>query len=484
MDIRADGRLWVFPDGTRLPVFGGGDDFADLEEKKSDELESRLSTLVKESEAMAGRATSGQLGQDERKTLRSNVTEIGVINEILALRAGDKDAIEVVNAAKKAEEDRVAARNAALEQNRPAIHGRTPEELAQQYQTPGEIYVESDAHKQWLQMFPSGGPSEGSAFRGAAVVVPQLRAAMGFEDPTEKLKRVLAARAPGIITAADSVAGDLIRPQYLGLLEPGLVRPLTIRQLVTTIPTETDAIEYAKEISREAAALPVAEATGSGGASGLKPEGGLVFDIVSDTIKTIAVWVAATKRVLSDARQLRAYIDAYLRTDLALELEDQMISGAGTGENFRGILNTVGIQVQAAPGAGESVFDTLRRAKRLVQVNGRTNPTAAVLNPVDSEKIDLLKVNNEVNHYAGAGPFSAVAPPLWGMPRVESEAVPAGTALVGDFTKAVLFDREQTSISTGTVNDDFIRNIIRVLGELRAGFGVLRPLAFCTVVVP
>lgn len=43
--------------------------------------------------------------------------------------------------------------------------------------------------------------------------------------------------------------------------------------------------------------------------------------------------------------------------------------------------------------------------------------------------------------------------------------------------------QEQVTISVGTVDQDFIRNIVRVLAELWAGFGVIRPSAFCPVTV-
>lgn len=65
-----------------------------------------------------------------------------------------------------------------------------------------------------------------------------------------------------------------------------------------------------------------------------------------------------------------------------------------------------------------------------------------------------------------------------GVPIVESEALPVNTGLVGDFRRAILFDREATSISIGTAGDDFIRNLVRVLAELRAGFVVVRPQGF------
>jgi hypothetical protein len=45
----------------------------------------------------------------------------------------------------------------------------------------------------------------------------------------------------------------------------------------------------------------------------------------------------------------------------------------------------------------------------------------------------------------------------------------------------MLFDQETTSISIGTAGDDFIRNLVRVLAEPRAGFVVIRPAAFVAV---
>lgn len=67
---------------------------------------------------------------------------------------------------------------------------------------------------------------------------------------------------------------------------------------------------------------------------------------------------------------------------------------------------------------------------------------------------------------------------------VKTTAIPAGTGLVADFRKAVLFDRDQIAISLGTVDDDFIGNIVRVLGELRAGFVVARVKAFAKFPIP
>jgi len=342
--------------------------------------------------------------------------------------------------------------------------------------TLGEAWIGSRAFGLWRSKFPEGGPSESQPPVSSDPLV--VRAPLAAVIPKYR----------ALITSADASAGALVRPYFGGMMEPGAVRPLTVRDIVTVVPIASDLAEYTREVSRETDAAPIAEASAVTGTSGTKPEGGLVFAIVQEPVRTIAEWVPATKRVVSDAPQLRAYIDGYLTEDLAIELEDQIVSGSGSGENFRGILNTPGIGTAGPPTAPASALDVLRTAKRMVRVNARTNATAVLLNPQDTEFIDLLKINAEANHFVGAalvpgggGPFGTSPGTVWGLPIVESEAVPAGTGLVGDFRRAVLFDRESVTISVGTVNDDFIRNLVRVLAELRAGFGVLRPAAFVAV---
>jgi HK97 family phage major capsid protein len=198
----------------------------------------------------------------------------------------------------------------------------------------------------------------------------------------------------------------------------------------------SDQVDYVREATRVAGAAPVAEATATAGATGLKPEGGITFAKVTQSIRTIALWIATTTCVVADAPALRAYIDDHLAQDIDTGLEDQMIAGDGLGENFTGIMVAAGAQTLAAPVAPAGNLDAIRQALTLVRVNARTSPTAIVLNPTDSQNIDLLKRNNEPNNFAGPGPYCFGAASLWGVPVVETSALTAGTALVGDFTKA------------------------------------------------
>jgi len=53
---------------------------------------------------------------------------------------------------------------------------------------------------------------------------------------------------------------------------------------------------------------------------------------------------------------------------------------------------------------------------------------------------------------------------------------------LGDFSKAVIWDREETTVTmTDSHEDYFVRNMVAVLAEERLAFAVTRPTAFVKV---
>lgn len=294
--------------------------------------------------------------------------------------------------------------------------------------------------------------------------------------------------------ASDTSAGAFVVPDQLGL-QVGLdafQRPLRLRQLVTPGTTTSDSVEYVRMTSYTNNAAPTAEATtaaaptapGGAGAlvnaagGGYKPESALAAVKITAPVRTLAHWMPMTKRAVSDAAQVVTLIDAFLRYGLEEELEDQMVQGDGTGENFEGITTVSGVQAQAFD---TDMFTTLRKAKTKVRTIGRSIPNGVLLNPTDLESLDLLQ-DNDARYYFGGPAGVGTAQALWGMPIVETESVPVGTAFVGDFRKAILWDREQATIQmTDSHLDFFVRNLVVILAEMRAAFGVIQPSAFVEV---
>ncbi|QHB37236.1 major capsid protein [Gordonia phage Gudmit] len=293
----------------------------------------------------------------------------------------------------------------------------------------------------------------------------------------------------GLFTgASDTSGGAFVVTERTDIVEPLGRKELKIRDIVSVRRTTSDKVEYVAQTSHTNAAAPVPEATssaaptapGTAGAlvnnagGGYKPEGAWAYEVRSADVKTIAEWVPATKRALADVAQLEGLINDELAADVREAEEGQILNGNGSGENFTGINNWSGIQTQTF---STNIFDTVRKAVTKARTVGRVNPTAVVVNPADAETIDLAKDAN--NQYYYGGPFAISNRTLWGLPVIESETQAAGTALVGDFTKAVVWDREQTTITmTDSHADFFIRNLVAILAEERLAFAVTRPTAF------
>ncbi|MDV6271098.1 phage major capsid protein [Rhodococcus globerulus] len=283
--------------------------------------------------------------------------------------------------------------------------------------------------------------------------------------------------------------GAFVTPEQTGIVEMLGRKELTIRNLVSTRRTGSDTVEYVRQTSHTNAAAVVPEATSSaaptapasgGGAlipnagGGYKPEGSWAFERKTAVVKTIAEWVPATKRALADVAALEGLINDELRADILEKEEQQILNGTGAGEDFTGINATSGIQTQAF---ATDLFATARKAITKARTIGRVAPTAWIVSPETQEFIDLAQDGE--GRYRNGGPFAFGPRTLWGLPTVESESQSGDEMLLGDFSKAVLWDREQTTVTvTDSHADFFVRNMVAVLAEERLAFAVTRPAAF------
>jgi len=261
-------------------------------------------------------------------------------------------------------------------------------------------------------------------------------------------------------------------PGTVSVLQP---RPFLLADMVTTIPVTGNAIEYVRDNSAtpQGAAAEVAEGT-------IKPESTYTWEVVSETIKTVAHWMDITRQALEDYAQLQGLARERLFYGLAYRVDAQLLNGTGLLGTMRGVLNTTGINVYA-PIAAEAQVISLRKAKTLVQQD-EFDATVAVLNPLNWEAIEL-SVDAQGAWRVTQNPQNALSPQIWGMTVVATNAIAAGTALIGDFRLgATLYDRRQASLYvTDSDADKFRFNILTFLAEIRLGFGVNRPSAFAKI---
>lgn len=328
--------------------------------------------------------------------------------------------------------------------------------------TAGELIINAPEFKQWIDRVAPNGNKPNSK--------------MKLESPVINLKD-LGLKDVGlkdlVMSVPTTAGGAFVRRDYGPWPVDLPLRPLTIRDVITILRTGSNLIEYVRINSLTRAAKIVPEATSTTDDNALKPEAGMSFEVIQEPVKTIAVLMPATRTILQDVPMLESMITNFLRTDIDLELEDEIISGSGGSEHFTGLENTPNLTLQAFD---TDMLTTARKARTAALITGRARSTGFLLNPYDWEELDLTK--DAENRYYFGGPLSMGTKMLWGLPVIESEVIPQGTFYTGDLRQMVVWDRQDPTVyMTDSHKDYFARNILVFLYEGRWAFGVLRPPA-------
>lgn len=287
-------------------------------------------------------------------------------------------------------------------------------------------------------------------------------------------------------------AGGISVPSISGGIIASEDRPRSILELIPFTPLSgTDQFAYWRETLRTHNAAPVAR-----GAK--KPTSIYTVEKVEDRVRVIAHISESIDRVdLSDTELLRAYLEGALREGVMMGLEDQVINGDGTGEEFDGVLVVSGSQAQAWD---TDLLVTARKAvTKLENLKIDLSGAAWAIDPADWERYELL---SSANHFLlsdpGTGgehlPVDRARRQLWGYPVVPTTVVPGGTAILGDWRGSIeIKEREDVQItwSEGMYDPDrfgvgdggtaFEANQVNFRAEGRWGLAVLRPPAFVEV---
>jgi HK97 family phage major capsid protein len=335
----------------------------------------------------------------------------------------------------------------------------------------GERFVESDQFRNYRDHVI------GSGARSVPLNVGSL-----YERHADEVERRFGGGPEGQRALVTSTTlAPVIQPQRLpGIVIPEL-RELRVRDILANGRTDTNVIEWVKEVSRTNGAAEVAEATSL--TTGLKPESGFALGEDSTTVRTVATLIYINRNTLADAAQMRTYIDQLL-TRFVEEREDrQLLLGDGVSPNLRGLLATPGRLVLNGAyflDAMPNKLDRLYRAKTRVRIAGRGRVSAYVLNPENVEEFALMKTNatagnNEYVSFKGT-PFNLEARTVWGTPFVENEDIAVNRAAAVDGRWQIVFDRMETTIYVTDSNRDlFERNIITLLCESRLALASIRP---------
>lgn len=272
------------------------------------------------------------------------------------------------------------------------------------------------------------------------------------------------------------VSGSIDIPSLVETEIVPIARPLRLIDLFPNrVALAGNSFEYYVQTVRTNAATVVPDGQ-------LKPTSTLTVEAHQDRARVIAHLSEPTPvRLWDDHSELQSWLTTEMVQGVLDGLEDQIINGSGTGEDMLGLLATPG--TTAVPYSVD-VPTTLRSAVTALQQLGEV-PDGWALNPVDAQDIDLSRWGTSggllLDGYesptgATGGNTSNIFGP--GARRVISNSVPAGTAILGDFTKLRVYVRQDANLAIDASGDLFTKNLFIARGEGRFGIGVLRPSAF------
>lgn len=339
--------------------------------------------------------------------------------------------------AEKKHQDRIDAMEAKM--GRGGLFG-----AAADFKTPGQMFVEAEGYK-------------------------------SFKYDTQRRSDDIPISSPWQaqkdITGVAALRDVLSTTRVMTILNDPIFRVDHVRDFMTVINISTSAIDWAREDSFTNNAGPQS----AEGAA--KPLSAANFSQETSSAKTLAHGLVITRQLLADVRGIQQYLDNRLLEGLKHVEDMQILFGDGQNGALLGIWNTPGVAWYNRHKSGDTMIDQIRRTQtQIKKVRYMANLT--VLSLEDWEAIELLKDGEE--RYLWVQVQEGGTPRLWRTPIIDTDAMPEGRYLQGDFRNAAtLYDREAYTARLFDQYDDHpLKNLLLLLAEGRLILTVEKPKAF------
>ena len=279
-------------------------------------------------------------------------------------------------------------------------------------------------------------------------VVKQFAANAELFAKTKSLRLEIKAASDAITTTSGrTIMGGGVGMVQGGVL--GLQNALPIRTVSTT------ALEYSRYIGQQGAAA-VQAAEGDAKAA-VRPDHALI----TQNALTIAGYAKMSRQALSDSAELRRAVEVTLNRSVAVAMDAALVNGTTA---FTGGFGSLATPMTASIDY-TSLVDAASEAVSEMQTDG-FSPDVVVMSPAEWLKITVAKSGGDGQYYSG-NYLGEIKPGMRGLRVVLSPSIASDKCMVLDSSHSELLIVDAFSVEVGYVNDDFVRNLAVVLGEMR-----------------
>jgi hypothetical protein len=251
------------------------------------------------------------------------------------------------------------------------------------------------------------------------------------------------------------------------------VPPLTLLDLFASVPGEGSSQDFMRRGGNLIASAGIQSPEG-----GVKAAADLTWDEVNTKFMTVASWSKAELQKLADIEGLEQEIGNALQYGVRYATEQFLLTGYAPA-GITGLINTTGILAPDVSGQNTVTGKVLLAVAALTSIG--VLPNFVALNPVTYAGAILARSGGSGELESGS-PWTNPGNALYGVPTVQSPAIEADHALIGDSRIAAVW-RARSGLNTvvGQESDDLIKNRVTVLVEHRGAPEVRTPSALAYI---
>lgn len=282
--------------------------------------------------------------------------------------------------------------------------------------------------------------------------------------------KAAATMTTGNVTAVGTGGLSMLLNQFEGGITPLPRSAPFFADLFAAAPTSGNTISYAEMKNPDGGAGMTGEGTAKTQAD---------FDLVEakTNVRKITSYIKTSKEALDDIPALAGEINNELVTLIKLKKDSEVLSGAGTGNTLSGVITNATAFTGGAlalsvvtPNNYDVLVAGITQIATAEVISGQPAGFMAnviVMNPSDVALMKLTKDANKNYIFPVTLPGSTS---VMEVPVISNARMTAGDFLIMDSSKGNLRIKEDITLSVGYENDDFTKNLVTILAEMRLAF--------------
>ena len=294
-----------------------------------------------------------------------------------------------------------------------------------------------------------------------------------IKESKDEINSVLKGNKSEVVIKASTVRASVVdNPRANDLMDIGQLATAkrSMRDLCTIFPMsgndDNGIVRYSdwNAATSVRAAAMIAE-------GGTFPESTAKWATYSLPLKKVGDTIPLSEELVEDSQAFANELNDFLRTNVAIKENDQILNGDGTDQNLTGLITSIPAYTPTAKGISSPKVDDLVVVVRNYiskLYGGKYTPNFVLMNSDLIEQSELAKDNN--NNYIMPPFKSADGTVIKGMMVVEENSLADNTMVVGDSRYMRLYVKGGLVLSKGEVNAQFTSDMTTLKARQRELF--------------